>query len=56
MSSGSLPPIVDIMAASVPMVRTLGLELTETTAGRTVVRMADRPDFRNHVGGPHAGA
>ncbi|GAA2643504.1 DUF4442 domain-containing protein [Streptomyces lunalinharesii] len=56
MSSDSLPSIGDMMAASVPMVRTLNLEFTETTAERAVVRMADQPDFHNHVGGPHAGA
>jgi uncharacterized protein (TIGR00369 family) len=44
------------MAATVPMVRTLNLEFGETTAERAVVRMPDQPDFRNHVGGPHAGA
>ncbi|MER6118489.1 DUF4442 domain-containing protein [Streptomyces sp. NPDC001743] len=46
----------DMVAASVPMVRTLNLEFLESTADRAVVRMPDQPDFHNHVGGPHAGA
>ncbi|MFE7540586.1 DUF4442 domain-containing protein [Streptomyces platensis] len=56
MSSETLPSIGEMMAASVPMARTLNLEFTETTAERAVVRMPDQPDFHNHVGGPHAGA
>lgn len=56
MSSETLPSIGEMMAASVPMVRTLNLEFTETTAERAVVRMPDQSDFHNHVGGPHAGA
>ncbi|MER7156317.1 DUF4442 domain-containing protein [Streptomyces lydicus] len=56
MSFETLPSIGEMMAASVPMVRTLNLEFTETTAERAVVRMPDQPDFHNHVGGPHAGA
>jgi uncharacterized protein (TIGR00369 family) len=54
--SKTLPSTGDQMAATVPMVRTLNLEFGETTAERAVVRMPDQPDFRNHVGGPHAGA
>ncbi|MFI6862169.1 DUF4442 domain-containing protein [Streptomyces sp. NPDC050421] len=46
----------DMVAASVPMVRTLNLEFLESTAERAVVRMPDQADFHNHVGGPHAGA
>src|SRR2546423_15715006 len=56
MSSETLPSIGEMMSASVPMVRTLNLEFTETTAERAVVRLPDQPDFHNHVGGPHAGA
>ncbi|RDG35257.1 DUF4442 domain-containing protein [Streptomyces corynorhini] len=44
------------LAATVPMVRTLGLEFTEAGAERAVVRLPDQPAFHNHVGGPHAGA
>lgn len=44
------------MAATVPMVRTLNLEFTETSAERAVVALPDQGPFHNHVGGPHAGA
>jgi acyl-coenzyme A thioesterase PaaI-like protein len=54
--SKTLPSTGELMAATVPMVRTLDLEFGETTAERAVVRMPDQPDFHNHVGGPHAGA
>ncbi|MFC8081185.1 DUF4442 domain-containing protein [Streptomyces sp. NPDC057307] len=46
----------EMLAATVPMARTLQLEFLETTAERAVVRLPDRADFHNHVGGPHAGA
>ncbi|RYJ22858.1 hypothetical protein CU044_5690 [Streptomyces sp. L-9-10] len=45
-----------MLAATVPMVRTLGLEFLETTGERAVLRLPDQPDYHNHVGGPHAGA
>lgn len=54
--SETLPSIGDMLAATVPMVRTLNLEFAETSAERAVVRLPDQPDFHNHVGGPHAGA
>ncbi|MFD4699276.1 DUF4442 domain-containing protein [Streptomyces niveus] len=46
----------EMLAATVPMARTLQMEFLETTAERAVVRLPDRADFHNHVGGPHAGA
>ncbi|MET9552419.1 DUF4442 domain-containing protein [Streptomyces sp. NPDC006645] len=46
----------EMLAATVPMARTLRMEFLETTAERAVVRLPDRADFHNHVGGPHAGA
>ncbi|MEW1892525.1 DUF4442 domain-containing protein [Streptomyces sp. NPDC048567] len=46
----------EMLAATVPMVRTLNLEFLESTAERAVIRMPDQPDYHNHVGGPHAGA
>ncbi|NJQ01584.1 DUF4442 domain-containing protein [Streptomyces sp. PLAI1-29] len=46
----------DLLAATVPMVRTLGLEFGETTPERAAVRLPDQPDFHNHLGGAHAGA
>ncbi|MFI0817458.1 DUF4442 domain-containing protein [Streptomyces sp. NPDC021098] len=54
--SETLPSIGDMLAATVPMVRTLNLEFAETSAERAVVRLPDQSDFHNHVGGPHAGA
>jgi acyl-coenzyme A thioesterase PaaI-like protein len=54
--SETLSSIGELMAATVPMARTLNLEFVETTAERAVVRLPDQPDFHNHVGGPHAGA
>ncbi|MFJ8074013.1 DUF4442 domain-containing protein [Streptomyces sp. NPDC096176] len=46
----------ELLAATVPMVRTLKLEYLETTAERAVLRLPDEPEYHNHVGGPHAGA
>ncbi|MCM2577402.1 DUF4442 domain-containing protein [Streptomyces meridianus] len=54
--SETLPSIGEMMAATVPMARTLNLEFTEATPERAVVRLPDQDDFHNHVGGPHAGA
>ena len=51
-----MPSVGEMMAATVPMARTLNLEFTETTAERAVVALPDQTDFHNHVGGPHAGA
>lgn len=51
-----MPSIGELMAATVPMARTLNLRYTETTAERAVVELPDQPEYRNHVGGPHAGA
>lgn len=48
--------IGEMLAATVPMARTLNLEYLETTAERAVVRLPDQSDYHNHVGGPHAGA
>jgi acyl-coenzyme A thioesterase PaaI-like protein len=51
--------MMDVFAdlqASVPLVRTLGLEEVEVSAERAVLRLPDLTEQRNHVGGPHAGA
>ncbi|HEY8979170.1 MAG TPA: DUF4442 domain-containing protein [Streptomyces sp.] len=48
--------IGELLAATVPMARTLGLEFLETTPDRAVVALPDQGAFHNHVGGPHAGA
>lgn len=45
-----------LMHAVVPMVATLGLEYVEVSPERTVVVLRDQPEYRNHVGGPHAAA
>ncbi|WP_103503270.1 MULTISPECIES: DUF4442 domain-containing protein [Streptomyces] len=50
------PSIGDMMAASVPMARTLNLDFVETTPERAVVSLPDQADYHNHLGGPHAGA
>ncbi|CAB4694910.1 MAG: DUF4442 domain-containing protein [Actinobacteria bacterium] len=45
---------------SIPLVKTLGIHVTEAvitdTEVRAVCSLPDRPEQRNHVGGPHAGA
>lgn len=48
--------IGELIAAGVPMVRTLDLEFLETGPERTVVVLPDRSDFHQHTGGPHPGA
>lgn len=48
--------IGEMLAATVPMARTLNLEFVETTPERAVVVLPDQGDYHNHVGGPHAGA
>jgi acyl-coenzyme A thioesterase PaaI-like protein len=48
--------IGEMLAATVPMVRTLNLEYLETTPERAVLALPDQGDFHNHIGGPHAGA
>ncbi|BAU81737.1 hypothetical protein SLA_0783 [Streptomyces laurentii] len=46
----------EMLAATVPMAKTLDLEFLETTGERAVVRLPDQAAYHNHVGGPHAGA
>ena len=40
----------------VPMVTTLNLEFVHLGLDRCVMTLPDDPEYRNHVGGPHAGA
>jgi uncharacterized protein (TIGR00369 family) len=47
--------LADGLTAAVPLVKTLGMEYVELSPTRAVVRLPDRPDLHNHVGGPHAG-
>ncbi|MER8156244.1 DUF4442 domain-containing protein [Streptomyces sp. NPDC094472] len=54
--SETQPSVGEMLAATVPMVRTLNLEFIEASPERAVLRLPDQPDFHNHVGGPHAGA
>ncbi len=48
--------IAELLAATVPMVRTLNLEFVECTDRRAVLRLPDQPAFHNHLAAPHAGA
>ncbi|MEU8968249.1 DUF4442 domain-containing protein [Streptomyces monashensis] len=48
--------IGEMLAATVPMARTLNLEFLETSRERAVVSLPDQDAYHNHVGGPHAGA
>ncbi|MPY63903.1 DUF4442 domain-containing protein [Streptomyces spongiae] len=47
--------IGEMLAATVPLVRTLNLEFLETTPEKAVVSLPDQGEYHNHVGGPHAG-
>jgi acyl-coenzyme A thioesterase PaaI-like protein len=46
----------EMLAATVPMARTLRLEFLETSPEKAVVALPDQGEYHNHVGGPHAGA
>ncbi|MFG2030144.1 DUF4442 domain-containing protein [Streptomyces sp. NPDC048825] len=48
--------IGEMLAATVPMVRTMKLEYLETTPEKAVLALPDQSEYHNHVGGPHAGA
>src|SRR3954447_7478874 len=47
--------LADGLTAAVPLVKTLGMQYDEISPQRAVVRLPDRADLHNHVGGPHAG-
>ncbi len=51
-----LQGIKDSLPSVVPMVGTLGLEFVDLTADSAIMTLPDQPAFRNHLGGPHAGA
>ena len=55
-STAGFDAIAEGLRASVPFVRTLGLEFLELAPDRAVLRLPDEPAHRNHIGGPHAGA
>jgi len=44
------------MPQAVPMVATLGIVFQEVGPTRTVLLLPDQAPYRNHIGGPHAGA
>ena len=44
------------LRAAVPFNGTIGVDYVDVGGPRAVLRMPDRPDLHNHVGGPHAGA
>ncbi len=44
--------IGEMLAATVPMARTLNLEFLETTPEKAVVSLPDQSAYHNHVGGP----
>lgn len=48
--------LVSQMPTTVPMVGTLGIQFLELDPQRVVLRLPDHPGYRNHIGGPHAGA
>jgi acyl-coenzyme A thioesterase PaaI-like protein len=48
--------LVRQMPTLVPMVGTLDIEFLELDPQRVVLRLPDEPAYRNHLGGPHAGA
>lgn len=48
--------IGEMLAATVPMARTLNLDFIEAGPEKAVVALPDQGEFHNHVGGPHAGA
>ncbi|MEU6350767.1 DUF4442 domain-containing protein [Streptomyces sp. NPDC047072] len=45
----------EMLAATVPLVRTLNLEFLEAGPDKAVLSLPDQAEFHNHVGGPHAG-
>ncbi|MEV1067633.1 DUF4442 domain-containing protein [Streptomyces sp. NPDC050263] len=47
--------IGEMLAATVPMARTLNLQFLEAGPEKAVVALPDQGEFHNHVGGPHAG-
>ena len=51
-----LQAIKESLPSMVPMVGTLDLAFMELTADSAIMKLPDQPAFRNHLGGPHAGA
>lgn len=51
-----VPSVGELLLATVPMARTIGIEFGDVTPERAVARLPDQPALHNHVAGPHAGA
>ena len=51
-----LQAIKESLPSMVPMVGTLDLAFIELTTDSAIMTLPDQPAFRNHLGGPHAGA
>ena len=51
-----LQAIKESLPSMVPMVGTLDLAFIELTTDSAIMKLPDQPAFRNHLGGPHAGA
>ena len=47
--------LADALTAAVPLVATIGMQYVDISPTQAVVRLPDRADLHNHVGGPHAG-
>lgn len=54
--SATEPSIGELMAGTVPMVRTLGLDVRAGDPGQAEAVLPDQAEYHNHLGGPHAGA
>lgn len=52
--STEITQLGELMHATVPWVRTTGIEFVEADATRIVVELPDAAEYHNHVGGPHA--
>lgn len=48
--------LIAALRAAIPFNNYLGIEYEEVTPRRAVLRLPDRVELHNHVGGPHAGA
>ena len=51
-----LQGIKEALPSMVPMVGTLNLVFIDLTPDSATMKLPDQPAFRNHLGGPHAGA
>jgi acyl-coenzyme A thioesterase PaaI-like protein len=54
--TSAVEALAAMMRAAVPMVSTLDVQFLELEGDRAVLRLPDSAAYRNHIGGPHAGA